>query len=65
MDDIGILGALDPVALDKACVDLIYASDTKRSASLRKRIESRNGVHTLDYAQELGLGTLKYNLVTI
>jgi uncharacterized Fe-S center protein len=65
MDDIGILGSLDPVALDKACVDLIYAADTKRSASLRERIESRDGTHTLDYAQELGLGTQKYRRVML
>jgi uncharacterized Fe-S center protein len=65
MDDIGILGSLDPVALDKACVDLIYASDTKRSASLRERIESKDGTHTLDYAQELGLGVQKYKLVML
>ena len=65
MDDIGILGSLDPVALDKACVDLIYAADTKRSASLRERIESRNGTHTLDHAQELGLGSQEYMLIMI
>jgi uncharacterized Fe-S center protein len=51
--------------LDKACVDLIYASDTKRSASLRERIESRNGMLTLDHAQALGLGSQKYELVKI
>jgi uncharacterized Fe-S center protein len=65
MDDIGILGSLDPVALDKACVDLIYAADTKRSASLRQRIESRNGTHILDHAQSLGLGSQQYRLVLI
>jgi len=65
MDDIGILGSLDPVALDKACVDLIYAADTKRSASLRERIESRNGTHILDHAQTLGLGSQQYALVTL
>jgi uncharacterized Fe-S center protein len=65
MDDIGILGSLDPVALDKACVDLIYASDTRRSASLRERIESKNGLHTLNYAQELGLGALKYQWIML
>jgi uncharacterized Fe-S center protein len=65
LDDIGILGSLDPVALDKACVDQIYLSDTQRSASLRERIESRNGTHTLDYAESLGLGSLRYELVTI
>ncbi|MDR2865661.1 MAG: DUF362 domain-containing protein [Spirochaetaceae bacterium] len=65
LDDIGILSSLDPVALDKACVDLIYAADTARSASLRKRIESRNGIHTLDYAEALGLGSQKYELVKL
>jgi uncharacterized Fe-S center protein len=65
MDDIGILASLDPVALDKACVDQVYASDTRRSASLRQRIESRNGLHTLDHAEALGLGSQKYQLVRI
>jgi uncharacterized Fe-S center protein len=65
MDDIGILASLDPVALDKACVDQVYASDTKRSASLRQRIESRNGLHTLDHAEALGLGSQQYTLVMI
>ncbi|MDR0401089.1 MAG: DUF362 domain-containing protein [Treponema sp.] len=65
LDDIGILASLDPVALDKACVDQIYASDTRRSASLRQRIESRNGVHILDHAESLGLGSQDYDLVMI
>jgi uncharacterized Fe-S center protein len=65
MDDIGILGSLDPVALDKACVDLIYAADTQRSASLRKRIEGRNGIHILEHAQALGLGSRQYTLIMI
>jgi uncharacterized Fe-S center protein len=65
MDDIGILGSLDPVALDKACVDLIYASDTQRSASLRQRIESRNGTHILDHAEALGLGGQGYELARL
>jgi uncharacterized Fe-S center protein len=65
MDDIGILASLDPVALDKACVDQVYASDTKRSASLRGRIESRNGLLTLDHAEALGLGSQKYELVLV
>ena len=63
LDDIGILASLDPVALDKACVDLIYASDPQKSASLRERIESRNGIHTLDHAEALGLGSQKYELI--
>jgi uncharacterized Fe-S center protein len=65
MDDIGILASLDPVALDKACVDQVYRSDTKRSASLRQRIESRNGLHTLDHAEALGLGSQQYELVPV
>ena len=65
LDDIGILGSLDPVALDKACVDLIYASDTKRSQSLRQRIEERNGTHILEHAEALGYGSQQYQLITI
>jgi uncharacterized Fe-S center protein len=65
MKDIGILASLDPVALDKACVDLVYAADQKESKSLRERIESRNGLHTLDHAEALGLGSQKYKLVKI
>jgi uncharacterized Fe-S center protein len=65
MGDIGILASTDPVALDKACVDLIYAADKKASAALRERIESRNGTLILQHAEALGLGTQKYKLVTI
>ena len=65
LDDIGILGSLDPVALDRACVDLVYAADTAQSASLRQRIESRNGTHTLDHAEALGLGSQRYTLKMI
>jgi uncharacterized Fe-S center protein len=65
LDDIGILSSLDPVALDKACVDLIYASDTQRSASLRNRIESMNGTYILDHAEALGLGSRQYELVQL
>lgn len=65
LDDIGILASLDPVALDKACVDLVYAADKSKSAALRERMESRNGIHTLDHAEALGLGSQTYELVTI
>jgi uncharacterized Fe-S center protein len=65
LDDIGILSSPDPVALDKACIDLIYASDTQRSASLRQRIEERNGLHCLNHAASLGLGNLRYEIVDI
>ena len=63
MHDIGILGSLDPVALDQACVDLVYkAPDGK---SLIKRMESRHGIHTLEHAAEIGLGSREYKLVSI
>lgn len=65
MGDIGILGSTDPVALDRACVDLVYAADAKQSAALRERIESRNGTLILHHAEALGLGTQRYKLVVI
>ncbi|WP_212903078.1 DUF362 domain-containing protein [Clostridium polyendosporum] len=63
MKDIGILASLDPVALDKACVDLVYAASDGKD--LVERIESRNGTHTLDHAEEIGLGSQKYELVKL
>jgi uncharacterized Fe-S center protein len=63
MHDIGILASLDPVALDKASVDLVYAAPDGKS--LVQRMESKNGVHTLDYAEKIGLGSLTYELVSI
>ncbi len=64
MADIGILASTDPVALDQACVDLVYASDDD-SADLIERMESRNGVHVLEAAQSLGVGSRAYELVEI
>jgi uncharacterized Fe-S center protein len=63
MADIGILGSLDPVALDKACVDLVYAAPDGQA--LIRRMESKNGAHILDYGAEIGLGSLAYELVSI
>lgn len=63
MQDIGILASLDPVALDQACVDLIYAAPD--SKSVIKRIESRNGTHILEHAEEIGFGSRAYRLVSI
>lgn len=65
MHDIGILASTDPVALDQACVNLIYAQKDGDGASLVKRIESRNGLHTLEYGEEIGLGSRTYQLVNI
>ena len=65
MHDIGILASTDPVALDQACIDLIYAQKDAEGASLVSRIESRNGLHTLEHAADIGLGSRTYNLVKI
>ncbi len=64
MKDIGILVSLDPVAIDQACIDLVYASDDPGRDHLIERIESRNGIHTIEAAAALGLGSRKYELVT-
>ena len=63
--DIGILASLDPVAIDKACVDLVYACDAPKKAHLIERIESRNGVLTINAAEKLGLGSSEYELIEI
>ena len=63
MHDIGILASYDPVALDQACVDLVYAAED--GSSLVRRMESRNGLHTLEHAAEIGLGSRTYQLVSI
>ena len=63
MHDIGILASTDPLAIDQAAIDLVYAMPD--SASLVERIESRNGLHTLDAAETIGLGSRTYNLVII
>lgn len=65
MHDIGILASTDPVALDQACIDLIYEQKSGDAASLVKRIESRNGLHTLEHAEEIGLGSRTYQLVNM
>ena len=65
MDDIGILASLDPVALDQACVDLVYGADDPAKASLIERIEARHGVRTLEAAEALGVGKRQYELVRL
>ncbi len=64
MHDIGILASTDPVALDQACVDLVYASEDD-TASLIQRMESRNAVHVLEHGEEIGLGSRTYELQSI
>lgn len=65
MGDIGILASLDPVALDKACTDLVRASEDHGKIHLIERIDSRRGMHTLDYAEQIGLGSQQYELVRL
>ena len=63
--DIGILVSTDPIAIDQACIDLVYASTDPGRPHLLERIESRNGVHTIEAAAELGYGSREYTLVEI
>lgn len=63
--DIGILASDDPVAIDKACLDLVYACDDKNKSHLIERIESRNGALTIDAAADLGIGSKEYELIKI
>ena len=65
MKDIGILASLDPVAIDQACVDMVYGSDDPGKAKLIKRIESRNGIHTIEAAADLGYGSREYELIEV
>lgn len=63
--DIGILVSSDPVAIDKSCVDLVYACSDEGKPHLIERIESRNGIHTIDAAAELGYGSTDYELIEV
>ncbi len=63
--DIGILVSLDPIAIDQACIDLVYASTDPGRPHLLKRIESRNGVHTIEAAAGLGYGSRAYELIEV
>lgn len=65
MGDIGILASLDPVALDRACTDLVRNSEDHGKIHLIERIDSRHGMHTLDHAESLGMGSQKYELVKL
>ncbi len=63
MGDVGILASLDPVALDQACVDLVYASEDAGKVHLIERMESRHGIHTLEHGESIGLGSRTYELI--
>jgi hypothetical protein len=65
MDDLGIIASLDPVANDQAFIDMIWASDDKGAKKLQKRIDSRLGREILPYAESLGLGSRKYELIEV
>mgnify|MGYP000006709670 FL=1 len=65
MKDIGVLASLDPVAIDKACLDLVYNSEDEGKKHLIERIESRNGGHIIDSAESLGFGSTNYELIDI
>ena len=65
MNDIGILASLDPVAVDQACIDLVYNSTDSGRDHLVERIESRNGLHTIEAAVALGIGSKDYELINI
>ena len=63
--DIGVLVSTDPVAVDQACVDLVYACDDPGKAHFLERVESRNGVHTIEAAAAMGVGSREYELIEL
>ena len=65
INDIGVLISLDPVAIDKACIDLVYGSNDYGKAHFIERVESRNGTHTIESAWKLGVGSKDYTLINI
>ena len=65
LKDIGILASLDPVAIDRACLDLVYASKDVGRDHFLERVTSRNGEHTVDTAAKLGVGSLQYELIEL
>ena len=65
LKDIGILVSLDPVAIDKACIDLVKACDDPGKEHFLERVNSRNGEHTIEYAYKLGVGNIEYELIEI
>jgi uncharacterized Fe-S center protein len=65
LQDIGILSSTDPVAIDQACIDLVLNSNDPGKDHFMERVNSRNGIHTIEAAAELGFGTREYELITI
>lgn len=65
MKDIGILASLDPIAIDQACIDLVIKSEDPGKEHFLERVNSRNGIHTIEAANELGFGTREYELIEV
>ena len=65
MKDMGILVSLDPVAIDRACLDIVINSDDPGKEHFLERVRTRNGEHTIDVAEELGVGSKEYDLIEI
>ena len=65
MKDIGVLASLDPIAIDQACIDLISNSSDSGKEHFLDRVNSRNGIHTIDVSDALGFGTREYELINI
>ena len=65
MPDIGILASTDPIAIDQACIDLVYSAKSQGRHHLIERIESKNGIHIIEAAAELGYGSREYELVEV
>ena len=65
INDIGILASLDPVAIDQACIDLVKQSDDIGREHFLERVNSRNGEHTIETAEKLGVGSREYDLITL
>lgn len=63
--DMGVLASTDPIAIDQACIDLVYGCDDPGKAHFLERVESRNGVHTIESAAALGIGSREYELVEV
>lgn len=65
LNDIAILVSTDPIAVDQACIDLVYVCDDPGKAHFLERIESRNGIHTIEAVAALGYGTREYELIEV
>jgi hypothetical protein len=65
MADVGILISTDPIAIDRACMDLVYKSDDPGRDHFLERVQTRNGEHTIDAAAEMGFGVKEYELISI